>query len=123
MVNPISIEVLNHIRINGVLSERRLQAYEGVVQFPNYTQAEICKRIGMTRHCMAGRCKELSEMDLIYQTGQRICTETQHLAGTYQSTWRMLKNYQKKKSNKQIIKDLQAEVEYLKKRLSIYELL
>lgn len=79
MVRQTSIETFRQIKAEGLLSERRLQAYEALFHNGPMTQGECWDLIARTtnpkmpRHSIAPRFAELLEQGVIQEVGKAPC--------------------------------------------------
>lgn len=84
-----SIEIYNKIRESGMLSNTRFKIFEAICRRPR-TANEIFWDLGMQTN-QSGRFTELQEMDVIEESGTRICSITGNRATVWEVTGRMPK--------------------------------
>jgi hypothetical protein len=113
MVRDTSIDVLEQITKEGMLSNMRLKIYKIICDFPNQTAGEIFHYKEMQTN-QSGRFTELEQLGVIRSSGKRNCTITGRLAHTWEITGEKPNNVIFKKSNKdKLKKEIYQEIEEL----------
>lgn len=109
-----SIETYRAIKESGILSQRRMEIYEVIFEYGPMTSAEVFMVLNKNNKARAitssrTRFTELRDMGAFYEAGERVCNITGRKAIVWDLTGKMPKEYEKPKTNAEIIKDLKEE--------------
>jgi hypothetical protein len=118
-----SIEVYNQIKREGLLEKFRWKVYETVFHNGPMTQNEcwraIVKENGPTnKPSVTPQFAPLTRMGVIHEIGERNCNVSGRNCLIYDVTNRLPQKIEKKKTKDQIIKELRAEIDQLKRELN-----
>lgn len=125
MARDTSIQAYRQIQAEGLLSERRFEAYKFIYEHGPLTANEMmykAKELRMRTHIhmesLSKRLSELRDLGVIQEIGTKKCS----ISGRECIVWDVTSNLpvkpKKKKTSKQIIKELQEEIKELKRALA-----
>jgi len=127
MVRKTSIDAYNKIVESGLVSKRRMEVYDVLFHKGPLTRSEIDailqerekgKPLPYRSH-ISSRLFELRGMNLVKEIGEKICKVTNMKVILWDVTDNLPSKLEKKKSNKQIIKELQERIKQLEELLAI----
>ncbi len=118
MTQPTSIQTYHAIRDNGLLSNLRFKVYDYLYSHPRSTISECCHFLEGSHHNLSPRFAELKRLGVILEDGTRFCAVTGRECIAWATTDQLPVKLDPVKSKNEIIKELEAEIERLKKELA-----
>lgn len=120
MSRQTSIETYNIIKQSGLLSKRRLQAYDVLFNHGPLTATGIATQVSDFKSPSVGfnihaRLCELREMGCVKELGETVCPHTGMKVILWDVTDRVPLKLPKRKTKDQIIKELQDRISVLEK--------
>jgi DNA-binding Lrp family transcriptional regulator len=110
------MDVYREILRSGVLSSKRLAVYEYLFNFGPLTGGQVQKALGNgVSESVRNRITELVKMGAVYEIGEVSCPVTGRRVLLFDVTSKMPVSYERVKSKKEIIRELEEEVRNLKK--------
>jgi hypothetical protein len=116
-VRHTSVEAYRTIEFTDLLGQRQWQAYQIVFKHGPMTANELCKVAG--KPGLWKRLSELERFGLVQAVGERPCKITGMNATLWEVTNGLPSKPIRKKSNRQIIRELREEIQGLRRGLDM----